>query len=474
MISWWLILIAVVIAIITIATIIYLLVLFQAEEDRTQAWFPKVVVVAGLALAAFNVLLLPYDVANRQDPTVFGNEGGGLNTTVAWQIVLYCIAGFVLILVPFAMMYYEAQDPDQKSIMDQIKPALIYTIVAFFIFVILLIILWLTIGTANIDYQKYIGNGVSTPPSAVAYGFQGDSSSATLEVKVSFFVYLCALMSVIGWIVFFLFAGVGLVAFPMDFIRNFRDRPKPINGAEYATKKVEIAKETQVLIEAGKKLDEKTNKSGRKYRKSLAAFKRQVNELERYYEKLEISYRQKGGQLLLAILQLILGCLGIVLSVAWILHIILYNAAKVTPFLNNMFISMDSAFQLFGVLAYGMFAFYLLWCVVKGCTKVGVNLLLFTVYPMEVNKTLMNAFVFNTGLILITSVTVVEFCANSFDQYAANTSVNALFTVYATKLKYLGYVLKYFQYPLLAISFLALLWLLICPQRKVEEDDDDD
>eukprot|EP00744_Colponema_vietnamica_P012293 GILI01017269.1.p1 GENE.GILI01017269.1~~GILI01017269.1.p1 ORF type:complete len:475 (-),score=110.88 GILI01017269.1:163-1587(-) len=474
MISWWLILIAVVIAVITIATIIYLLVLFQAEEDRSQAWFPKVVVVAGLSLAAFNVLLLPYDVANRQDPTVFGSEGGGLNTTVAWQIVLYCIAGFVLILVPFAMMYYEAQDPDQKSILEQIKPALIYTIVAFFIFVILLIILWLTIGTANIDYYKYIGNPVNAAPSAVTYGFASDSSSDTLEVKVSFFVYLCALMSVIGWIVFFLFAGVGLVAFPMDFIRNFRDRPKPINGAEYAMKKVEIAKETQVLIEAGKKLDEKSNKNSRKHRKAVAGFKRQVNQLERYYEKLEISYRQKGGQLLMAILQLILGCLGVVLSVAWILHIILYNAAKVTPFLNNMFIAMDNAFQLFGVLAYGAFAFYLLWCVVKGCTKVGVNLLLFTVYPMEVNKTLMNAFVFNTGLILITSVTVVEFCANSFDQYAANTSVNALFTVYATKLKYLGYVLKYFQYPLLAISFLSLLWLLICPQRKVEEDEDDD
>lgn len=474
MISWWLILIAVVMAVITLATIIYLVVLFQAEEDRTQAWFPKVVVVLGLTLACFNVLLLPYDVANRQNPTVFGDTGGGMNTEVAWQILLYCIAGFVFILVPFAMMYYEAQDPDQTSIMEQIKPALIYTIVSTVVFIILLIILWLTIGTAELEYERYFANPKPRPASMATSMFQAESTSATLEVKVSLFVYLCALMSVCGWIIFFGFAGVGLIAFPMDFIRNFRDRPKPINGSEYALKKVEIAKETQVLIEAGKKLEAKSGNTSRKHRKAVAAFKRQVNELEKYYEKLEISYRQKGGQLLLAIVQLILGCIGVVLSVAWLLHIILYNAAGITPFLNNMFIAMDNVFSLFGVLAYGLFAFYLLWCVVKGCTKVGVNLLLFTVYPMEVNKTLMNAFVFNTGLILITSVTVVEFCANSFNQYAANTSVSGLFTVYATKLKYLGYVLKYFQYPLLGVSFLALLWLLICPKRKVEDDEDDD
>lgn len=474
MISWWLILIAVVMSIITVAAIIYLVVLFQAEEDRTQAWFPKIVVVLGLSLACFNVLLLPYDVANRQNPEVFGDTGGGMNTAVAWQILLYCIAGFVFILVPFAMMYYEAQDPDQTSIMAQIKPALVYTIISTVVFVILLVILWLTIGTAEIDYDRYFANPKPWPAAQATSLFQDYSTSATLEVKVSLFVYLCALMSVCGWIIFFAFAGVGLIAFPMDFISNFKNRPKPISGSDYAMKKVEIAKETQTLINLGKTIEARKDKTSRKYRKVVASFKRQVTDLERYYEKMEISYRQKGGQLLLAILQLVLGCVGLVLSVAWLLHIILCNAANVTPFLNNMFIAMDDVFSLFGVLAYGLFAFYLLWCVVKGCTKVGVNLLLFTVYPMEVDKTLMNAFVFNTGLILITSVTVVEFCANSFSAYASNTSVSGLFTVYAAHLKYLGYVLRYFQYPLLAVAFISLLWLLICPKRKVEEDEYDD
>eukprot|EP00758_Cryptobia_borreli_P013668 Tbor_TRINITY_DN5854_c1_g3::TRINITY_DN5854_c1_g3_i1::g.7025::m.7025/K14617/LMBRD1; LMBR1 domain-containing protein 1 len=475
---WWLILIAVIAIVLIFGLVVYMVVLFQSEEEKTQAWFPKVVVVLGLSLACFNVLLLPYDVANRQNTEFIGNVGGGIDTALAWQIVMYLITAFTFVIVPFAMMYYEAMDPDQKNICNQIRPALISTIVILLMFTILVVSLWLTVGQAVIPYTMYTAGPIMHLPSTTT-GQSGElliqysdvHTSEKLEIRVSFFVYLVSLLSAFGWVFFCVFGGVGLIAFPMDFIRNFRDRPKPITAYEFSAMKTEIAKESERLIARGKKLDEVTNKSS-KHRKQVILYKQEVEKLERYYEKIKISFEKKGGAILKAVLQLILGILGGLLSFFWVLHVILNNITHVSTFLNSFFIALDNCFSLFGVLAYSLFAFYLLWCVVKGCTKIGVNLLLFTAYPMEVNNTLMNAFCFNTLLILITSVSVVQFSAISFAEYAANTAVNSIFTTYASRLKGIGFILQYIQYILLGIVGLSLLWLMICPRRKVEEDDE--
>lgn len=475
--EWWLIVIACIIAVVTIGLVFYLVILFSSEDDKNQAWFPKIVVVLSLSLACFNVLTLPYDIANRMDPSIKGLPGGGINVDLVWQIILYSIAGLTFVVVPFAMFYYEARDPDQENICNQVKPALAFTAVSLGVFLALLFLLWLTLGTASIPFAKYSAGGVvfginSAPTAQVSY--TSSYVMDAMDIKVSLFVYVVALMSAVGWLLFFIFGGVGMTAMPMDFIQAYRDRPIPITAAEYAQKKVEIARETERLMEEGRKLDE-ANRNGttsKKHNKKVLAFKNQVNELEQYYEKVEISYREKGGEILKAWVSLFIGCLSTLLSVGWFFHIILWNIAQVTPFLNSLFVALDKAFSLFGVLAYGLFAFYLLWCVVKGCTKVGVNLLLFTVYPMKVNATLMNAFLFNAMLIMITSVSVVQFCAISFDVYAANTSVSTLFTTFVSKLKGVNYIVMYLQYPLVGIAFLSLLWLCICPKRKVEDDDD--
>lgn len=472
--NYWLLIIAIIMAFVVVGLAVYLVIIFQSEEDKMQAWLPKVIVVLGLSLACFNVLLLPYDVANKKSTSVANSVGGGIDTVLMWQIVSWSIAGFTFLLVPFAMFYYEAQDPEEGNACTQLRPAFCYTTITLIVFVTLLLVMWLTIGTADVPYQAYVSTYqiVDVAEGQLMY-YEDQSTAATLDMKVSIFVYLVGLMSAIGWLLFFVFGGVGLTAFPIDFILAFRDRPKPMTSAEYATKKAEIARETERLMEAGRKLDEKgRGGGGRSHRKKVAAFKRQVTELEAYYEKLEVSYKEQGGSILKAFLALVLGILGIFLSIAWVLHIIIWNIAGAFPFLNNMFIALDNAFSLMGILAYGTFAFYLLWCVVKGCTKVGLNLLIFTVHPMKLGNTLMNAFLFNTLLILISSVSVVQFCAMSFREYAANTSVDLMFSTYVSRLKGINYLVLYLQYPLIGFAGLSLLWLMICPKRKVEDDDD--
>lgn len=56
------------------------------------------------------------------------------------------------------------------------------------------------------------------------------------------------------------------------------------------------------------------------------------------------------------------GVVGVVLSICWLLQILLYIFVypPVTPFLNTLFIKLDSAFPLFGTVAFGIFCFYLI------------------------------------------------------------------------------------------------------------------
>ena len=83
----------------------------------------------------------------------------------------------------------------------------------------------------------------------------------------------------------------------------------------------------------------------------------------------------------------------------------------------------------------------------------------------------MNSMLFNIGLILLTSVTVVQFSAASFNYYASNTSIDALLNLYVRRLKNIGTAIWYMQYFFLGIAFLSIIWVLLCPRPKPKKDD---
>ncbi|KAJ9449797.1 hypothetical protein DIPPA_35729 [Diplonema papillatum] len=507
--DWFLIIIAIVGFILTVVVAVYLVALYCSEDDKNQAWLPKIIVVIGLALSAFTVLLLPFDVANRRDPTVMAGSTGGIDLAVMWQMVLGLIVAWVLLITPFATFYYEAWDPSQKSSFEQIKPALGYTFGWCFIFFLLFIILWFTVGYADLPFT-----GWSAPPAnwdlrpsnskfplkpwesncfcngkeasyCVTSGFlkaQPEdaacySEGGTLSIRVSAFVYMVGLLCAIGWLSFVVFGGAGLIALPMDLINDWRWRPVKLSRTEYETKKRALRVEVQTLLSEGKELEEKnaTGKTGffGGTKKKINKFKEAVTDIETRFETLESSM-DVGRQVLVAYLKLPLGILGIVLSFAWILHIILYNLADTTPFLNNMFRGLDSFFPLFGTIAYTAFAMWMLWAAVKGCFKVGCNFGIIQIHPMKINATLMSSFLFNALLVLLTSVTVAQFCAMSFRDYAANTVVDSLFSTYVNHLRGIGYVMQYFQIILLIFAGLSFVYLLLKPCCCKKKNNDDD
>ena len=186
---------------------------------------------------------------------------------------------------------------------------------------------------------------------------------------------------------------------------------------------------------------------------------------------------------------LVFGVVAGVVSLMWMLHIALYifPSPPVTPFLNDFFTSLDQvrvgafpksgtlfartrltlfakqsqAFGLFGTSAFALFCFYMIMCVVKGNIKVGFRLLLFAVYPMKLNGTLMSSFLFNTGLIMLSSISVIQFCARAFDGYAAETSVSEIFGDELNHLRGLGelFANNVFLYVFFGFSLLSMFVL---------------
>jgi len=71
------------------------------------------------------------------------------------------------------------------------------------------------------------------------------------------------IISFIGWILFILFAGVGLAAFPIDCFCDFRHRPKRLSKAELINKKTRLLEHVKNLLRESEtiKLDQEKEKS---------------------------------------------------------------------------------------------------------------------------------------------------------------------------------------------------------------------
>ncbi|KAL3139538.1 hypothetical protein ABBQ38_003861 [Trebouxia sp. C0009 RCD-2024] len=272
-----------------------------------------------------------------------------------------------------------------------------------------------------------------------------------------------------------IFCGAGLVALPMDMIREFLGRPKTtIPKSEYMTRAKAMGNKAKGIMETAAKLRKEDREvgRGRKWRQNYRLLNKEVLLLEEEEKKLELVYPQSTDPdyawavtVMIFYLKGMFGVVGVVLSVCWLLQILLYIFVypPVTPFLNILFIKLDGAFPLFGTVAFGIFCFYLIGCVIKGATKVGLNLVVFTVHPMRVGGTLMSSFLFNVALVLLATQAAIQFCSQAFELYADNSAIQKIWggqILYIMGLKYL-YRLHVFYYSLFAFVGLTAAFLFI-------------
>jgi len=246
----------------------YILVYFSSPEDKNTAIFPKVVVVFGLTLTCVNILMLPFDVANAR-------TNGGIPTEILWIIIYVFIGVMVIVIIPFSIFYYEAEDPDRSN-QKQIKTALKFEAGTLIIFTIVAVIFWVTLGTAEVPVTKLSSGLVGFDTSFTIACPVCKKSGGHINYEISFILYLISMLTFLGLILFVVFGAIGLGALPMDLINSYRRRPKRISLQEYSQRKLAIGKEANSLVEKGKRLQDKWKVGGG--RPSSRRDKRDYNE----------------------------------------------------------------------------------------------------------------------------------------------------------------------------------------------------
>lgn len=523
--NWFLIICTVVLGLLTIALSLYLIVIYQHPEDKNQAWFPKLIVLLGFSVAIWTVLLFPLDVANNQACTL-NVPLSSCSTTMPmeqlWWAVYIANICIVFAAVPFAIFFYEA-DSD-VSMPKRWLSSLLWALGTFVVIALLISIPYALVGyaqypvqgawsgmlpvgcmstvsetpnkcllnnnlkTVSAPWSRCIGlfanyqAGSSTPAvnetifqAGYACNTKMNQLSETLEMRVSYITYAMVIYSTLGWLFFMVFGAIGLVALPLDWIRQFIGRPtKTITKSEYITRARDIARRAKDIRQMAEvlKREEREQGKGRRWRRNFRALQNQLLLLEEDEHQLELVYPQsedpdyKWAMTVMGFyLKFVLGIIGLGVSITWVLQVILYILIDppVTPFLNTAFIEANDVFNLFGTLLFGIWCFYLQMCVIKGNFKFGLNLLLFKVHPMRPGATIMSSFLFNIALILIATTASIQFCATAFAQYADGTEILNIFGNQLTHIMGIKYIYteNIFYFCWLGFIGLTIIYLII-------------
>ncbi|KAF8067363.1 LIMR family protein [Scenedesmus sp. PABB004] len=490
--NWFLILLTVALSLLLLAVNVYVLVHYQHPDDANQAWFPKGVVVLGLWLAMAMVLLFPLDVANRAACSSALVESSCVFTLPMrqlWQAVFIANLVMTFFFIPFTLFFYEG-DSDYSCGL-RIKNALLWTAA-------MALVLGLAIGVAYglagyVEYpvqeltsgllpldalqrlasfdtrcivpgQGFAGFAAANATRTTACDAVGGSFVAkTWTLRVSLAVYIMAVQSVMGWVLFLVFAGWGFFAAPLDWLFQYLRRPKTvISKSEFIERARGLAmraKDIKARAPAGDgrrgprggmgggglvagrpsrppppppatqttadmlKRQEREAGRTRHWRGNLRQLQRQLLELEEDEVVLDSG---QDGEVRWVLYQLgylltgLMGVVGLAVSGAWLAHIIVYM-------LPPVFIKLDGVFPLFGVAAFAAFCAYLMAVAIKGNFLLGLNLLVVSLYPIRPGATLMSSFLVNTALILAMAGAVIQFAASAFASYASSTHIFDVF-----------------------------------------------
>uniref|UniRef100_A0A0E0HKA1 LIMR family protein n=2 Tax=Oryza TaxID=4527 RepID=A0A0E0HKA1_ORYNI len=459
-----LVIVAAVVSVLVLLVSVYLLINYQHPDDANQAYFPKLVVVLGITVALLSILMLPADVANRQACRRAIYSGAcslTLPMKTLWLAVYIADAVLVFLVIPFAMFYYEG-DQD-KSVGKRLTSALLWVAVSAVVCGLILGILYGLVG--KVDFTvRHLSSAVETFPNSFTSFSTGQpcistspkqcaaytapaNSQTTWTMRATFPEYVVALATIVGSVLF--------------------------------TEATELGKKARELKKAAEALhqEERSGKKGRKWRKNVKALGKELVLLEDDMKALEEMYpqgEQAEATWALTVLgyigKLLFGAVGLIISIAWVAHIVIYLLIDppLSSFLNEIFVKLDGVWGLLGTAAFAFFCFYLLIAVIAGEMMLGLKLVFITIHPMKWGGTLMNSFLFNVGLILLCSISVIQFCATAFAYYAQATAAQEIFGHTLQSLRGIKYLYKYnvFQYGFVALAILTLFYYAIFGWRK--------
>ena len=389
----------------------------QHPDDNNMAWLPKLIVLLGLYLSCGVVLMLPFDASMSQSCEMDPNCSAISVLSGVWQALFIAIGCMALICIPFAYFWYETDD--EEDMLSRVCTAVCWSIVNAFVFVAILLAMYITSGF--VDLRVTVLEPYKVPDDSGNYAWPSDigffdpsarppawesvkdvqASLATQTIRTSWMVYILALLSFIGWCLMTVFAGIGMVSLPMDMISAWYNRPRPNDLKQFAEKKLQLKKRCEELIAVGKESNEKFKSQRNNFRKTRFTnkFRKMVIDLEDEMALLNLCYKKNEINPLLPWFNLIGGIFCAVITISWWLQLILevFLAGLTGPYLSSIFTELSSAFPLFGIVAYGTFAFYILLASVKGSITFAGRFFMISMHPMKANGTMMNSFLFNVA-----------------------------------------------------------------------------
>jgi LMBR1 domain-containing protein 1 len=105
-IDYVLVITSLIFSLLILASSFYFLIYFQHPADSNTAYLPKITVIIGLALATYNIFLLPLDVANDIPGDIMGH------LTITAHVFTVFLAAFVF---PFAKIWYNSVGEEEKD-----------------------------------------------------------------------------------------------------------------------------------------------------------------------------------------------------------------------------------------------------------------------------------------------------------------------------------------------------------------------
>jgi LMBR1 domain-containing protein 1 len=378
------------IGLIVSATIIpFLLIFFNVivmakyidPEAAAGHFIAKLVILIGMLIAECTVLLLPMDVANQSGAVGCGawnNNCGGLDMVMTWQVAYCVIVAMVVVIMPFFIFYYEADDEGMEAkekgegCLDTLAlhfsgckrsccSAIVNTIIITVVGVIGFFVLYAYIAYTQIPYKLITASvdtvafrAVGSPFSAPIFGdpcptgsvcacgsaVGCTSTSNTLRMDVTAVVFMTALLCFVGWFVFSIYVGIGFVALPMDSVYAFIHRPKMLSVGEVRNQRKALMKRSEELIKFGEemcnslleKLEATRSRFGkrrvqREHKAELNKFRAFVDQLEKDLDTMQLgdpqNFRNHYNPLV-PYFKLVGGVISGLLSVLWIIQIIVY------------------------------------------------------------------------------------------------------------------------------------------------------